>query len=431
MAVIADILPLLSKSNSKVAGAAFPRFMEAPSGRLGQRREADRMVTTPQAKRNRLMLVGIAVLAVAGLLVLARGALFPFVLSGGLAYLLHPVVRRLEAWLPLRRRWPTAGRIVAVSLIYLAALAAAGGALALAAPPAIRQGTELVESLPEVYSGGRATLERWSGEYADSIPADVRERVEETLGSGGSILIRAGQSIVARTVGGVVNAFTTVIGLAIVPLFLFYLLKDRVAAVGGLYSLLPPAGQRHMRNMMDITNQVLGSYVRAQVTLAVVVAILVSLGLFALGVRYSLLLGGIAGLFEFVPVVGPLLGAIPGLVVVLATAPERLIWVVLLYVAVQVMQNVLLVPRIQGRAVNVHPAIIMIVIVVGSEVAGIWGVILAVPATALLRDIFKYFHGEWSVASPGPDGKEATARVDTVPEAPSPADGPDDSPAAR
>ena len=80
---------------------------------------------------------------------------------------------------------------------------------------------------------------------------------------------------------------------------------------------------------------------------------------------------------------------------------------------------------------NVHPAIIMIVIVVGSEVAGIWGVILAVPATALLRDIFKYFHGEWSVASPGPDGKEATARVDTVPEAPSPADGPDDSPAAR
>ena len=389
------------------------------------------MVTTPQARRNRLILVALAILAVAGLLVLARGALFPFVLSGALAYLLHPVVRRLESWLPLKKRWPTANRVIAVLLIYLSALVVAGGALALILPPVIRQGTELVDSLPELYSEVRATLERWSGEYAASIPDDVREQIEKTLGSGGSILLRAGQSIVARTAGGVINAFTTVMGLAIVPLFLFYLLKDREAAVGGLYSLLPTTGRRHMRNTINIANQVLGSYVRAQAALAAVVAILVSLGLFALGVRYSLLLGVVAGLFELVPVVGPLLGAGLGVMVVLATSPERLVWVILVYVVIQVVQNVFLVPRIQGGAVNVHPAIIMVILVVASEVAGVWGVILAVPVAAVLRDIFTYFYREWGMGTPVPEGEQTAVRTEKVQESLSPSGVPDDSPAAQ
>ena len=105
---------------------------------------------------------------------------------------------------------------------------------------------------------------------------------------------------------------------------------------------------------------------------------------------------------ELIPIIGPLLGAIPGVLVALATLPGDLLWVVLLYTGVQLVENVVLVPRIQGRAVDIHPAIIMLLLVISSEVAGLWGVIVAVPLAAVPRDVFLYFLHEWSEEPVGP-----------------------------
>ncbi|MCX8213089.1 MAG: AI-2E family transporter [SAR202 cluster bacterium] len=109
-----------------------------------------------------------------------------------------------------------------------------------------------------------------------------------------------------------------------------------------------------------------------------------------------------AGAFELIPIIGPLLGAIPGVLVALATSPGDLLWVVLLYTGVQLVENVVLVPRIQGRAVDIHPAIIMLLLVISSEVAGLRGVIVAVPLAAVARDVFLYFLHEWSEDPAGP-----------------------------
>jgi predicted PurR-regulated permease PerM len=178
---------------------------------------------------------------------------------------------------------------------------------------------------------------------------------------------------------------------------------------------------------MAIANEVLGAYVRAQLILVVVVGILVFLGLFLLGIRFSVLLAVIAGVFELVPVIGPLLGAIPGILVTLATSPEDLVWVALLYVGIQIVENALLVPRLQSHAVNIHPAIIMVILVIGSEAAGLWGVVIGVPLAAVGRDVFKYFFHEWS-AGPFPDVDRATPQVEVAQEAPPPDAGPDESP---
>jgi predicted PurR-regulated permease PerM len=194
-----------------------------------------------------------------------------------------------------------------------------------------------------------------------------------------------------------------VIGLAVVPFMLFYLLKDRETAVSGIYSLMPSEARRHAVNVVAIVNRVVGAYIRAQLTLGVIVGVVVSLGLFLLGIKFSMLLGIVAGVTELIPIIGPLLGAIPGVFVTLATAPEKVLWVVLLYAGVQAVENVVLVPRIQGHAVGVNPAIIMVALMVGSEAAGLWGVFLAVPVTAVGRDIFNYFHAEWS-KPPEPQG---------------------------
>ena len=374
------------------------------------------MTIDTQARRNRLVLVAVSVGVVVALLVLARSALFPFILTGILAYILYPIVSAVESRIPWRERWPDLSRIAAIWLIFLLALVVVAGVLALVVPPTVAQTADFIEEVPDYYGRAREAIEDWNAEYTTRVPEDVRMQIEEYAASSGSILISAARTVLTRTLGAVSNVVSTVIGLAVVPFMLFYVLKDRETALSGIYARMAPAPRRHAMNVVDIVNRVAGAYIRAQVTLGVIVGIVVSLGLFLLGIRFSMLLGIVAGFTELIPIIGPLLGAIPGVFVALATSPEKVLWVVLLYAGVQAVENVVLVPRIQGHAVGVHPAIVMVALMVGSEAAGLWGVFLSVPVTAIGRDVFNYFHAEWSESPEPGQPDDAGAGDDAVDE---------------
>jgi predicted PurR-regulated permease PerM len=350
------------------------------------------------AARNRLALVALALALLLGTLVAARGALFPFFLSGIIAYLLFPAIKLVETRVLVYKRWPGAKRTIAVVIVYAASIAAVAGLLAAIVPESFRQGSRFVDAVPDLISEAREQIERWSGEYGDRVPRDIRDRIESTIGSATSVMIGAFTTIATKTLGGVLNVVSVVIGFAIVPFFVFYILKDRDEIFDGLYGTLPPAGRRHAENVIGIINNVLGAYVRAQLTLVAFVAMVVFAGLWLIGVPYALLLGIIAGLAELIPIVGPLLGMLPGILVTLATSPADVFWVLALYIGIQTVQNAFITPRVQGRAVKLHPALIMIVIVVASEAAGLWGIVLAVPLVAAARDVFRYFYREWSNA---------------------------------
>ena len=115
-----------------------------------------------------------------------------------------------------------------------------------------------------------------------------------------------------------------------------------------------------------------------------------------MGVPFALVLGIIAGITELVPIIGPWIGAIAGVLVTLATAPHLVPWVILLYLGVQLLENILLVPRIQGESLNLHPAAIILTIVVASNYFGIWGIILGPPLVALFKEMFVWFVREWN-----------------------------------
>jgi predicted PurR-regulated permease PerM len=121
------------------------------------------------------------------------------------------------------------------------------------------------------------------------------------------------------------------------------------------------------------------------------------------------LLGVAAGMTELMPIIGPWIGGAAGVLVALATAPDKVLWVILLYLAIQLLENSLLVPRIQGDALKLHPIAVMIIIVVGSQMFGIWGIILGPLLVAGARDIIMYFVVEWNrpvAAAPSGDGGE-------------------------
>ncbi|NLG50787.1 MAG: AI-2E family transporter, partial [Chloroflexi bacterium] len=173
---------------------------------------------------------------------------------------------------------------------------------------------------------------------------------------------------------------------------LFYVLNDADKVRRGFYDLIPEAAREDVRCIISIIDGLLSSYVRGQLLLALLVGLMATIALLILGVDLALLLGTFAGIFEMIPILGPYLGAIPAILMALLNRPITAFWVAVTFFAIQQFENVFLVPRISGNAVRFHPALVMIVLVVGSEVAGLWGMLLALPLAAILRDVFRYLY---------------------------------------
>ena len=353
---------------------------------------------------NRWRRVGLAIatlVLVAFILYMARGALFPFIISLVLAELLYPVVVFLENRLPGHDRMPGVTRIASILMIYVGFAATVSGILYLIIPPLFTESQEFIQTFPDVYERARSTVEGWSHDVTERVPVELRAQIEEAIAAGGGVLAEGARVTALRTVSGVSNAVTLVIGLVIVPFFLFFVLKDREQVADGIYSLMPDEGRVHTRNVILIINRVLGSYIRARVMSAAIIGVLVFIGLSILGIKFAAILGLVAGLFGLVPIIGPLLGAVPGLLLALASAPDRIIGVVLVYALVFVVENNLIGPRIQGGALRMNPAVIMIILVVSSEVAGLWGTVAGVPIAAASRDVFLYFQRQWATGVDG------------------------------
>ena len=164
---------------------------------------------TINAKRYRLALVLASLGLVVLVLLMARGALFPFMLSGAIAYVLFPLIRLIETRVLVYERWEDSKRLIAVAIVYVVAIAGIAGIAVAVIPPAFEQGTRFVESTPEFFSDARSTLERWAGEYGDRVPEEVRDQIQGWLEDASDVLIDAAQTIALRTLGTVANILTS------------------------------------------------------------------------------------------------------------------------------------------------------------------------------------------------------------------------------
>ena len=172
-------------------------------------------------------------------------------------------------------------------------------------------------------------------------------------------------------------------------------------------------------NTWDIINHDLGDYVRGQLTLSLIIGVLITAGMLILpliGLRmpYALLLGIISTLTELIPVIGPTLGMIPGVLIGLFISPTTALAVLLVYLIVQQFENSFLVPRIIGKSVGIHPAVLTIIIIAIGYKFGLFTVVLAAPLAAIARDLFIYIHRRL-------DGQSADeAQKKLLPSSPSP-----------
>lgn len=352
-------------------------------------------MTSPPFRISRLIWLLLGAVVICVLMYQLRSALLPFVVGGALAYILDPFVSWLERRIPWMSSRPELKRVLLIALIFVIAAIVAVAALIAGVTILIHEIQAFINELPRLIEASRATIESLDAQLEANLPEEVVVVIHDAAQDLGKGVVGAARVFAVRTYGVVSQTMSLLLGLAMVPLVLFYILKDKGKIIEGMLNALSPEPRMHTRNILSILNGVFSAYIRGQLLLGLIVGVFVFLGLWLLDVPFAPVLGLVAGITELIPVIGPWLGAIPGLLVVLATAPEKFIWVALLYLGVQLLENSLLVPRIQSESLNLHPVMVLAALIVGSEVAGLWGIILGPPLAAAGREVLLYFLGVW------------------------------------
>lgn len=345
---------------------------------------------TPR-QRNRLLLwLGLGIL-VAVLLWAARGVLLPYVLGLVLAYFLLPLVNWLDRHMPHRLKGWQIARPLAILLTYLLLLAIVGGVVAFIVPLLNQQISYTIENWPKLAERAKEWGERgWT--WYQTIPADWRATIETNVEGLAADVLTGIQNALMATARTVFSTFGFILGMIVIPFWLFYILLDENKVKKGVLGAFPERMRADMQALGRMIDDVLSAYLRGQLLLMLFVGGMATIAFMIIGVPFAIVLGLIAGLFEILPYVGPILGAIPAVIVALLNEPISALYVAAAVLVIQQVENIILVPRIAGQSVKLHPALVMVVLVIGNEVGGFIGMVTAVPLAAILRDVFKYLY---------------------------------------
>lgn len=348
-------------------------------------------------RRQILLLVAVALALIALVLLYLLGtALIALGISFIIAYMLMGPVRLIERAMPWRKARPALSRTVSIVTVYILAIAIVAGVLAVIIPSIVEDSRRFASEIPTLVESVRATAENWIGRYTDDVPANVKDRIQQYLDDAVGLVGDVAWEFVSRTVKAATTSFALILSLAAAPVIVYGLLKDSSRIRASLYTPFPPDLQPYLKDLLDIAERTLGGYVRGQLILAVIVGVMVTVGLVLLDVPFAFVLGLVAGLTELVPTLGPFIGGLFGVLVTLAVAPDKVLWVFLLYLGVQVFENTLLAGRIQSNALRIHPVWLIIVIVIAGKYFGIWGIVIGPPIVAVARDVAMWLSKEWN-----------------------------------
>ncbi|MDP3011696.1 MAG: AI-2E family transporter [Candidatus Hydromicrobium sp.] len=193
----------------------------------------------------------------------------------------------------------------------------------------------------------------------------------------------------ATTVGMLV--FNTVLYLIVGPLLGIYILNYTDKIKTTFIKIIPKRFKNQTTIILERINKVAGRYVRGQILVSIIVGILCTIVLLVLKVDFAILLGSIAGLLNMIPLLGPIIGAIPAALTALFISPLKALLVILLFIAVQQIDNYIISPNIMKYQVGVHPGIIIFSLMAGGALFGILGLLIAVPTVAILQEILRYY----------------------------------------
>ncbi|MDX8045879.1 AI-2E family transporter [Gracilibacillus sp. S3-1-1] len=305
-------------------------------------------------------------------LIVILHVLTPFIIAGFIAYLLHPIVEKFHL-----HHIP---RPIAILCIYLLFFGLIGLGIYLSFPKWIAQLQEMEQNIPQYIEAYRTFIygiyDQTSflpEEFHDKLD-DLFEHMETTIGD-----------YMTNLLMNIPMLFDMFVMIAVIPILAFYFLKDAQVLQRGILKLIPSKYQSFTKKLAGDMEDSLGQYIRGQILVCFFVGLISFFLLRFIGMDYAAVLSSIIGITNFIPYFGPIIGAVPAILIAFTLSTKMVFFVFLVVLAVQIIEGNLLSPLIVGKSIHIHPVYLILTLFVAAKTTGIIGMILAVPILAIAR----------------------------------------------
>ncbi len=337
-----------------------------------------RQIANPQ-----VVTLSLALLSLGAAVYLFGNMLAPVLAAVVIAYLLQGVVARLH-----RIGVPHLPSVVLVFLVFVAFVATLLFGLL---PPLIRQVTRLVGQVPQILERAQALLLELPRKYPNFVS---EQQIQEFVSTLGTESIRMGQSVLSFSMSGLVLLITVIVYLVLVPLLVFFMVRDKDRIMDWFAGFLPSERQLTSTVWQEVDGQ-LGNYVRGKFWEILIVGSVTWVVFTLLGLQYALLLAVLTGVSVLIPYIGAAVVTLPVALVALFQwgAAADFYYVVLAYLIIQALDGNLLAPLLFSEVVNLHPVAIIVAILFFGGIWGFWGVFFAIPLATLINAVLSAWPG--------------------------------------
>lgn len=325
--------------------------------------------------------VGICLFLGMLLFIRVRTILGPFFLAFVLAYLLNPLVEVLE-----RHR---IGRKSAIAIVFALIVMVLAATIFLLLPTLYNELNKIAVILPNTLESIAERIDGLRNQFkATGLPSRVALVLDEHLGQG-EVVVANWLNLFLDNLPNALASFSLYL---LSPVITLYLLADWKALREGFFRIVPQRWRMEWRRLCQDINHVIRLFARGNLVIAIIVGILVGVGVKLVGMEYALLIGLICGIFDLIPYFGPVIGAVPSILIALTNSPAMAVKVALVILIVQQLEGNIISPKLMGDSVGLHPLWIVFALLAGGEIAGFWGMFLAVPLAAVFRVVFNHIY---------------------------------------
>jgi len=335
-----------------------------------------------------LILIGIA-----GFVIwLLKPVLAPFVLAALFAYLGDPIADRLEKRMP---------RQVAVSLVFLVMIIVVVAILLVLVPFIERQISNFLAQLPSWINWFQTKAAPWLEQHL-GVSTDVldTQRLISVLQDNWKEAGGFATTVIAKVSKSGLTIVGWALNIVMIPVVAFYLLRDWDIMVDRIHALVPRSIEPVVTRLARESDEVLGAFLRGQLSVMVVLGVIYGVGLWMVGISVGPLIGMIAGLISFVPYLGAITGVLMGVIAAIVQYQD---WQHVAYVAIvfaigQALEGYVLVPRLVGEKIGLHPVAVIFAVLAGGELFGFVGVLLALPVASVVMVLLRYAHERYTAS---------------------------------
>ena len=310
---------------------------------------------------------------------------YALIFSVIIAYALNPLINYLED--------KNVSRTMGVLIVYLTILGAFFIVAFLIIPKSSLEIKRLINNMPTYFEQVSMLIDNLYTKYYSTLgdlPPMFKGIEQAVLDNIVNIENGLGNAV-KGFIGGIIHALSKFVSIVLTPILTMYFLVDKDFFKERIQKLIP---RRYRKDVMYLAKKIdysLSRFVRGRLLMSLYVGVVTTIVLLIMGIEFAFVIGFVTGIADIIPYIGPLLGFIPAIFFAYISSPIKVLWVSIFFVLIQWAENNILAPKIIGENLGMHPLIILLSIVIGGGIFGVFGMILSVPIVAVFRILFNFF----------------------------------------